>query len=46
MKNIIVLLTDTFRYDNLGNQAEQPLFVRQKLTRSPPNVLLRWKSSI
>ena len=25
MKNIIVLLIDTFRYDNLGNQAERPV---------------------
>ena len=25
MKNIIVLLIDTFRYDNLGNRAERPV---------------------
>jgi arylsulfatase A-like enzyme len=25
MKNIIMLMTDTFRYDNLGNRAERPV---------------------
>jgi len=25
MKNIIVLITDTFRFDNLGDHAERPI---------------------
>ena len=25
MKNIVLLITDTFRYDNLGERAEKPI---------------------
>ena len=25
MKNIVLLITDTFRYDNLGERAERPI---------------------
>ena len=31
MENIVLLITDTFRYDNLGERAEKP--IRTPLTR-------------